>query len=201
MSQSKKTLNVQSEQLIDGRGLRKYINLEERERYYNTTMDQVEEEKLFSLLLLLTGVRISEALNVRRENFDFSNESIHIETLKKRKKGIWREIPLPEWYLQSIKQFMESQKLEPKNRLWNWSRSTASRRIKKILKEANIIGIQACPKGLRHGFGVQCILVDVPLNLVKKWMGHSSLKVTMIYLNVIGKEERRFARKLWTKYS
>jgi integrase len=36
-------------------------------------------------------------------------------------------------------------------------------------------------KALRHTFGAYCAMSGVPLPLLKEWMGHSSIKTTMIY--------------------
>jgi integrase/recombinase XerD len=43
-----------------------------------------------------------------------------------------------------------------------------------------------CPKGLRHGFGVQAVSAGIPLNLVQRWLGHSQLSTTAIYANAVG---------------
>ena len=45
-----------------------------------------------------------------------------------------------------------------------------------MMNEAEIKALQECSKGLRHGFGVYCIMCDVPLHLIKKWMGHESIE-------------------------
>jgi site-specific recombinase XerD len=65
------------------------------------------------------------------------------------------------------------------------------------MKKANITGGMACPKGLRHGFGVACVAVKIPLTTIQKWLGHARLETTAIYLDVQGEEERGLARRLW----
>jgi integrase/recombinase XerD len=55
------------------------------------------------------------------------------------------------------------------------------------------------PKGLRHGFVVACIGQNIPLTTVQKWLGHSRLETTAIYLSVAGEEEREFAKRLWAQ--
>ena len=52
-------------------------------------------------------------------------------------------------------------------------------------------------RGLRHSFGVGTLGADVPVNLVQRWLGHAQLSTTMIYLNVSGSEERRYAERFW----
>ena len=87
-------------------------------------------------------------------------------------------------------------KLQKGARLWSFSLRTASRQIKRVMKIANIKGVRGCAKGLRHGFAVNAV-TKVPLTLVKKWLGHSSLKTTEIYLNIVGAEEREIASRIW----
>ncbi len=65
------------------------------------------------------------------------------------------------------------------------------------MAEAEITGLQASPKGLRHGFGVQAVQSGVPLNLVQKWLGHAQLSTTAIYANAVGPEEHAIAMRMW----
>jgi integrase/recombinase XerD len=62
---------------------------------------------------------------------------------------------------------------------------------------ARISGAQAMPKGLRHSFGVNAFQSRVPAHLVQRWLGHASLRTTAIYGDVIGPEERAFAKSMW----
>jgi site-specific recombinase XerD len=54
------------------------------------------------------------------------------------------------------------------------------------------------PKALRHGFGVHGVTeAEVPLNMIKKWLGHSRIETTAIYADALGKEERLLASRMW----
>jgi len=44
---------------------------------------------------------------------------------------------------------------------------------------------------------VNAISKGVPLNMLSKWMGHASLKVTAIYANALGEEQRNIAARMW----
>jgi len=82
-------------------------------------------------------------------------------------------------------------------RLWRISRVTAWRFVKEAMLEAGIVGRPACPRGLRHGFGVGTLQALVPLNMVQKWMGHARISTTAIYADAIGPEEIFFAERFW----
>ena len=62
---------------------------------------------------------------------------------------------------------------------------------------AEISGLHASPKGLRHGFGVQAVRSGVPLNLLQRWLGHADIATTAIYADVMGAEEREIAARMW----
>ena len=82
--------------------------------------------------------------------------------------------------------------------LWPWGRTTAWRRLSEVMEAAQIgPGPHRCPKGLRHGYGVHAIASGVPLNMLKKWMGHASMETTAIYANALGAEEQGIAARMW----
>ena len=58
-----------------------------------------------------------------------------------------------------------------------------------MLDAAGIVGAHASPKGLRHGFGILAAEATRNPRLVQKWLGHSSLETTTIYMDVVAKEE------------
>ncbi len=77
---------------------------------------------------------------------------------------------------------------------------TAFRRVQEVIAAAAIPdgdGPHACPKGLRHGFGVQAVSRGIALNMVQKWLGHAQLTTTAIYANAVGEEEQSIAARMW----
>jgi len=183
--------------LHNTKGQRKYLNSDERQRFFESSKLVRTDKKLFCQLLYFTGARIREVYNLTYVNIDFANETIVFETLKRRQKGVYREIPVPSFLLEELRLFMQSNRDNDSGHLWNFSLRTASRYVKKTMHKAGITGLQSSAKGLRHGFAVYAIS-RVPITLVKKWLGHSRLETTEIYLSVIGVEERGMAKRLWS---
>lgn len=179
-------------------GQRKYLNQIERTRFLACTENYRLEIKLFAQLLYYTGARIAEIHNLMTNHIDFSNRSVVIETLKKRKRGVFREIPLPDFLLENLELHIKDLciKNENSSRLWYFSLRTASRYIKIIMLKAGISGIRASAKSLRHGYAVNAVQ-KAPITLVKKWLGHGSIETTAIYLNIVGIEERKIAETVW----
>ncbi|MGH1384303.1 tyrosine-type recombinase/integrase [Kordia sp.] len=181
--------------LHDHNGQRKYLNQAERLRFFAITRSRPVHIKLFCQLLYFTGARIAEIHNLRVDNLDFSNKTVVLETLKRRKRGIYREIPLPDFLLDDLNSYIKFRG-EKQPFLWSFSLRSASRHIKDIMLEAEILGARSCARGLRHGFAVRAVN-KAPITTVKKWLGHSRLETTAIYLDVIGAEEREIAKKVW----
>ena len=183
--------------MFDRQGNRKYLNSPERRAFLKSaTIQSNLAEKTFCLTVFHTGCRISEALSVPCARLDVSERTIIFETLKRRQEGLFRSVPIPDSLVRDLQKLVSGK--EPNAQIWDFSRVTGWRLIKRIMARAKINGVRACPKGLRHGFAVECIANAIPLTTLQKWMGHARLETTAIYLQVMGAEERRLARRLWT---
>lgn len=190
--------------LIDANG-RKYINQDERAAFLNAASEVDGHIRTLAETLTYTGCRISEALAITVSNVDIQSREIHFLTLKRRKSGVWRSVPVPRILVEhldlaySIRRLLaRRQTAECNNRLWPISRVTAWRAISGLMEDAGIHGPQASPKGLRHGFGVAAVEAGVPLNLIQRWLGHASLETTSIYTQVIGAEEKALADRIFS---
>ncbi|MCE4226349.1 tyrosine-type recombinase/integrase [Methylobacterium sp. C25] len=177
--------------LHTARGLRKYLNPDERRRFLAAADLAAPELRAFCHLLAWTGCRLSEALDVVAGDLDPAG-SVAIRSLKKRGRPEVREVPVPDEVLAQLGRL-----LSPAGRLWPWGRTTAWRYVKAIMAAAGISGPHASPKGLRHGFGVHALRPGVPLNLLQRWLGHADIATTAIYADAMGAEEREIAARMW----
>jgi integrase/recombinase XerD len=183
-------------------GSRKYLNAAERRRFVEAARHAPAKICLFCLTLRWSGARISEVLALTPAAIDIESGVACIRTLKRRKRGIVRQVPLPPKVLRELDRAFRLRiaQRDPQLailRLWRWSRTTAWRYVKAVMAAAGITGTPAMPKGLRHGFGVNAFQSNVPPHLVQRWRGHASLRTTTIYADVIGPEERAFAKRMW----
>ena len=155
------------------------------------------EERAFCLLLLFTGCRISEALELTGAQIDFDGGYVILRSLKKRANNKFRMVPVPDEFIKVIGDLLDMS--ASNDRVWQWGRTKGWQVIKRVMSSAGIEGPHACPKGLRHGFGVAAIRRGVPLNLVQRWLGHRDLATTAIYADVVGDDEREIAARFWPK--
>ncbi|WP_406626705.1 tyrosine-type recombinase/integrase [Portibacter marinus] len=139
--------------------------------------------------------------SLRASQINFSERLLTINTLKRRRNDIYRQMPLPDHLLADLKTMITHKQTtkeieEATDQLWSFSRRTAARVITSLMENIGIEGARASALGLRHGFAVYAV-TKVPLTQVKKWMGHAYMTTTALYLEVSGIEERKWAEKLW----
>jgi integrase len=182
-------------------GARKYLNLSERAALLSQLASLPTPERLFVLVLIWTGARISEVLSVTPECFQFETGVLAVRTLKRRRHAV-REIPIPPELATELDGCFDLQQRQQESllagqRLWRFHRVTGWRLIKCVMENAGIHGIRATPRGLRHAFGVGALGAGVPLNIVQRLLGHSSIKTTTIYTEACGPDEQAIVARFW----
>jgi integrase/recombinase XerD len=179
-------------------GQRKYLTADERARFLCAALDARPEVQTLCMTLIHTGCRISEALALTGHAVERADGFVTIHCLKKRKAGIYRDIPVPPALSDKLTQIHGLDQAPGDARLWPFSRSRAWRLVKQVMAKAGIAaGPHATPKGLRHSYALHAIRSGVPLHLVQRWLGHASMTTTAIYLQAIGAEEREIAARMW----
>jgi integrase len=188
--------------LYDQQGNRKYLTKAERQSFIDAARRAAPEIETFCLTLTYTGARISEVLALVPLRIDASTNAIVIECLKKRRRGVYRAVPVPAELVLRLDEVhkLSTLRLDPeqsRRRLWKWGRTTAWGRVRAVMRTAGIVTELAMPKALRHSFGVGGAQAGIPLNVIQKWLGHSDIETTSIYTNVMGEEERALADRMW----
>lgn len=182
---------------LDGR--RKYLTPTERSAFVAAALRCSRAEVgALGVILAYTGCRISEALALHRDAIEPVECFVAIRSLKKRQKFVIREVPVPDWLPHYIAEACGLSGRPTGSHIWSWSRGHAWLLMHELMNEAGIgPGPHATAKGLRHGFAIHALHSGVPINMVKRWLGHASLVTTEIYLDAIGEEERELAARMW----
>lgn len=175
----------------------------ERDLFLQAADDAEREVRTFCGTLVHTGCRISEALALSADRVDLRAGVVIFESLKKRKRGVYRPVPVPPVFLDTLNMVHDlraAQKRLDRGKgvsLWNMARTTAWRHVCDVMDAAKIVGPHATPKGLRHGFGIKAVTSGVPLNMLQKWLGHAQLSTTSIYADAHGAEAHQLAKRMW----
>ena len=198
-------------QLYDKQGNRLYMTGEERIAFLSAANTVDRKVKTLCNVLVYTGCRISEALELTPRRLNLSEESLVLRSLKKRKdkdgnpRIVFRSVPVPSMLIEQLDLVYGIREIQQRGDttaldalIWPWSRVWGWKKIKEVMDAAAIAeGPHKTAKGLRHGYGVAAMQAGIQLNMLQKWMGHADMKTTAIYANALGEEERAIAARMW----
>ncbi|OAO00362.1 hypothetical protein A8B75_18655 [Sphingomonadales bacterium EhC05] len=179
--------------VFDERGRRKYLTNAERERFLRLADTMPDHKRALFYFLAFTGCRISEALNLRGFHIDQDRNVVAIMTLKRRKRH-FRCLPIPS----PVTQMLLKLPISMEARLWSIHRTTAWRWVKEAMLRTNTVG--TC-HSLRHSFGVWAAMSSANPAFIQRWLGHSDIATTSIYLNICGQQEMEMAQRMWLVHS
>lgn len=116
-------------------------------------------------------------------------------SLKKKSPQV-KTIPLQGELLGQIGAYVGQEGLKKESRIFSTTRQHAHRIVRDACLRAGIERKRAHPHVLRHSFAVNAMLQRVPLPFLLKWLGHSDIKNTMVYLRILSKDTRDFYDRL-----
>src|SRR5690242_5352311 len=141
-------------QLHDLHGKRLYLTADERRAFMVAAARAERPVRTFCAVLHDTGCRISEALALTPARVDLSGRALVFESLKKRRRSVYRAVPVPPGLLDAldlvhgIRQAQRRGKGHLNRLLWPWARNTAWRHVKAVMAIADISeGPHRTPKG------------------------------------------------------
>ena len=149
-------------------GARKYLTASERDSFLREAELADRHVRTLCMTLAYAGCRLSEALALTVDRVDLAAGVLTVESLKKRRTGIYRAVPVPPALLAALDMVHGVRELQARRgrghevRLWPWSRMTGWRVVHGVMLAARLEGPHASPKGLRHGFGVAAVTAGIP---------------------------------------
>jgi len=173
----------------------KYKNTESKRRKLPAYLNEEEFLRLIKLvkqphhrlafiLGFNSGLRISEVVNLKKENLDFTSKKIFI---RDSKWGKDRVVPLPKKFPQSYLKYIP---MKCGARAFQIA-------FRSYAKKAKIFKQDLCFHSLRHSFAVRCMEKGIPLNQIQVLLGHESISTTSIYLKINPKDALQNYEKLW----
>ncbi|XVJ50913.1 MAG: site-specific integrase [Vampirovibrio sp.] len=148
-----------------------------------------ERMHLLLTLLLTTGLRISEALAIRLEHINYEQGTILV--LGKGNKP--RITVLSESLQKVIEKWVHTFHAQGQTLFNNLAYSGALIALKRLKKHLLFpVGFHA----LRRTCATQWVQMNVPITMVSKLLGHTSLKTTQLYVEADAHDAVRFVRAL-----
>ena len=145
-------------------------------KYINRMIESVNnhQHKMLLIFLWYSGVRITEAVSLRKQDIDFVNYVMQVRWLKSRKYK-QRTLPIhPE--LKSLLQLYTAT-FKAEDRVFPITRQRAWQLTKKYLN--------GHPHQLRHSFAVNWLRCGGDIVTLYRILGHSKIQTTMEYLKIV----------------
>jgi integrase/recombinase XerD len=158
--------------------------------------------KTFFWTVYSLGLRLQEGLNLQVSDIDSQRMLVHVHLGKGAKD---RYLPLPKHTLVMLRQHWVTHRdpvwLFPDQRAHQGKATPATgpmlhdivhRAMRRVVRELNLrkaISIHT----LRHSYATHLLEAGVNLRLIQRYLGHSSLQTTVVYLHVtsLGQEQAR----------
>jgi integrase/recombinase XerD len=166
----------------------KPLPIEVNEKEYTDLLIAAKQKhhKIAFLLAWESGLRISEVIGLRPEDFDFDNRTIRVNMGKNSKDRI---VPMSKIFGKEHLQFIPIK--------------CGVRAIQKaFLMYSKKTGLRnKKPKvhyhSLRHGFATHCLRKGISLPSIQGNLGHEDLQTTAIYLNLAPEERIKEYQELF----
>jgi len=152
-------------------------------------------DALVMMMLLYTGVRVSELVSVRLQDVDFITLTLRVVG----KGGKHREVPLRAEVAETVREYLGTERKESPHRgsqfllltqrAGRMDKNTVNRLLR---KHGNRLGIEMKPHKFRHTFCTRLVRCGVPLSTVAMLAGHASVQTTArFYVNTSREEKMR----------
>ncbi|WP_342533891.1 tyrosine-type recombinase/integrase [Lysinibacillus sp. FSL K6-0057] len=152
--------------------------------------------KLICYLLLFTGVRVSELVNLKLTDVDRLTAQLSV----RGKGGKFRDIPLRKDVLEVLEQYVSGERAANKfadspflllsQRAGNMHRDGVRRFLEQTGQQ---LGFHIHPHMMRHTFCTRLLKAGVELSTVSRLAGHANFNMTVKYYINTSKEEKQNA--------
>lgn len=158
--------------------------------------------KAFFWTVYSLGLRLQEALRLKVGDIDAARMMVHVRGGKGAKD---RYVPLPPYTLTVLRRYWATHR----NPVWLFpppgpdpaatksatapmARSSVQGAMQRIVADVGFHK-RITPHTLRHSYATHLLEAGVSLRLIQKYLGHSSLRSTMVYLHMtsMGQEQAR----------
>lgn len=180
-----------------------YLDEKQAKKFLNVIEKEDIMYQLIYKLALFNGLRRSEILGLKWEDFDFKHKTFHVqrtrqkissgtEISKTKTKNSNRILTIPEDILTLLKEYKnqsESDLLFP-----SIYPDSVTRHFRQLLKTNNLPSITL--HDLRHTCATLLLSNGIDIKTVSAYLGHSNIQTTMIYLHVLDDKFKDVTNKM-----
>lgn len=149
---------------------------------------KTEKSKLMLMLLYASGLRVSELVNVKKNDLELDKNVLWV---RKGKGGKDRLVILS----QSLAQRLAAYREKVTDYLFPGRNGCLStRNVQKIIRlaaEKADIHKKVSPHTLRHSFATHLLSKGTDIRMIQELLGHANLQTTQIYTHITDEEKRK----------
>jgi len=162
-----------------------YWNLDELSKFFSS-VDNLFYKMAF-LLIYETASRVSEVLEMKFCDIDFSSSKAKCPNKKQRRKNVFRIIKISDTLKALILQYRVENNLNDNDFILTKNskvihQTTLNKAMIRYATKCGIAKEKAHPHALRHSRAIHLLDNGANIMLVKQLLGHKSIINTMIYL-------------------
>ena len=169
----------------DSGQLETVLTREELEKLLAAVRDDLD--LLILAILMETGVRIGELLNVRLRDIDPRARSIRVRGKYGKERVVFYG-PLTE---KALHLYVSARRPRPADYLVPLTYQAVYKRLKSLAKRAGVDPSRVRPHVLRHTFATEALRRGMSLPALQRLLGHSSIRITQRYLHLVTDDVRR----------
>lgn len=177
-----------------------YLTEEELKQFFNSIGKKNMRDlrfRTFLSILISTGCRIGEALNLKIADINFDKK----EAMIVGKGNKQRKIYFNSWSIKCIRDYIKKRKMKSKfifnceNKSHRWDRNDAQRSFRRYRRKAGM-SETVTAHTIRHSFATILLKKGVSLGHIQVLLGHSDIQTTSRhYLGILSDDEAKEAHK------
>jgi len=188
--------------------LPKHLSAEESQRLENFILRRLDTtdlalrlENAYTLLMLHSGLRVGECVDLHLQDLDLSGKRLIIRAAKGQRD---RLVYLSESTCQAIQLYLQDLHRQPRDFIWlqNNGQPLSTEAVRHhIARIGAAVGIEHLyPHRLRHTCATRLLNAGMDIIQIQKLLGHEDLNTTMIYARVqdatVEADYHRFTRQI-----
>ena len=145
-----------------------------------------KKHKVILALLYSCSLRVSELINLKWKDIDRSRMIINVIQAKGNKD---RQVGLNDNLIELLKDYWYEYKskiyvFNGQNDVSQYSKKSVGEVVKQLAIKAGICNKRVYTHLMRHTSATHMVENGIDINLIQKWLGHSSIKTTNIYTHI-----------------
>ncbi|TDM39846.1 site-specific integrase [Macrococcoides goetzii] len=172
----------------------KYMTIEQYESVLEYLKDKYEKSSLILYILAITGARFSEVNNLKYEDINIKDSTIHLHGTKTENADRVVEISKNDVIL--INKHLLRHPKRSDDKIFMLSHTAVNKTFKKLKTHIGISD-DITPYALRHTHASYLISKQIPIEYISKRLGHANISITLdIYTHLLDEHKKIQGQKV-----